>query len=436
MRYIIEGPYTARGEITISGAKNFSIKALAASLLQSGEIKYFNVPDNLDVHKTLGMLTQLGAHTEFDTITKTCTIHTKNAHNILEDSTHANMGIFLLGAALLHRFQHVRFPKNKGCPLGKRLDDFHIMAFEKFGAQCEFDEDGYTIRKYNSLKGCNISLPYPSVGATETILFLAVLADGVTTLHNAAIEPEIQALITMLTTMGAQIFYEEDRKLVIHGVDTLHADTHVQIHGDLLEACSWATLAAITKGEIIVNGVVPELIGSFLGIFNMMGGCVQRISETSLSFSKAEHFIAKNMMLETGVFPTLRTDLQPLLAALATTNKATTIIHETVYDNRVDYVDSFKQFGIDASNFDQCLGKECRFHHKNLKHCAIVNYAENISAPKYPITPRTIRNGMADILLACRAHGKTVIENVDVVERGYCNLFNKLHSVGINITRK
>ncbi len=439
MRYIINGPSVAQGDIRVSGAKNFSIKALAASILNDGITEFHNLPDNLDVHKTIGMLKYLGVNVVFDD-SKKCEISTKNIKNVLDDNSNANMIIFLLGAALIHKFDTVRIPKNKGCSLGRRADDFHIMSFEKFGVTCIENDDHYLLEKINnnssksSLKGAYIDLPYSSVGATETALFLAVYAEGMSVINNAAIEPEVGALITALNSMGAAIFFESDRKIIIRGVPRINKHVRIDIHGDLLEAATWGILAAVTQGEITVSGFIPELMGSFFGIFNLMGGKFERVGMDSVKFSRNLEFEGGNVLLETGVFPALRTDLQPMLAALATVNNSTTVIHETVYDKRIDYIEAFKKFGVKAEQFYDCFGNECRFHNKHL-HSAVINSAHDIDAPAEPIDAGTIRNGMAQIILACAANGKTVIENIEIVERGYCSLFDKLKSVGIDVLR-
>lgn len=432
MRYIINGPNVANGVVKISGAKNFSIKALVASVLNKGVTTYYNLPDNLDVHRTLGMLKYLGA--KIESSGSSCKIDTSEIKNILDDDSNANMIIFLIGASLLHRFNFVKIPKNKGCPLGMRLDDFHIMAFNKFGILCSEEEGYYLLEKKSDLQGAKITLPYPSVGATETAIFLGIYAKGITIIDNAAIEPEICALIASLVAMGGCIYFESDRRIVIHGIEQLANDCRMEIHGDLLEAATWGVLAAITDGEITVTDVIPELIGSFLGIFNLMGGKVERVGMSSLRFSRNKEHVRKNVLLESGVFPALRTDLQPLLAAMASMSESITMIHETVYNNRVDYIESFKKFGIIATGFTDCFGNECRFHDKYV-HSALVQKGQDLQAPKEPIPAMTIRNGMAEIILACASKGTTIIENVEVIERGYCNLFNKLKALNIDIQR-
>jgi UDP-N-acetylglucosamine 1-carboxyvinyltransferase len=433
VQYIITGPNVAKGTITVSGSKNFSIKALIAALLTKGKTFYNNVPNHGDVNLTLTMLRQLGCVITFNKEKKTCEIDSSEISSILP-SGNANMAMFLFGAALLHRFDRVQFPLNNGCNLGERLCDFHIDAFITFGAKYEATLDSTIIfSKTERLKSCSINLPYTSVGATETAIFLAVLAKGVTKIHNAAIEPEVQALVTALITMGAKIFFESDRTIVIHGVEQLESNQLIEIHGDLLEAATWATLAAASNGEILVKGFIPELIGSFLGQFVMLGGGMKRTSANSAIFYRAKE-VSGNFSFETGVFPALRTDLQPLLAALAAINKMSTVtIHETVYHTRVDCVNSFKNFNIDAYGFSNCLGSPCRFNNKSIHSVVIVTQDSEINAPSHNIEVTSIRNGMADVILACIANGTTTIDKIELVLRGYSDLFKKLMSIGIQI---
>ncbi len=437
MKYIIEGPARAVGSVKVSGAKNFSIKALAMSVLVKGKVYYKNIPNNLDVHKTLNMLKELGAIYEFNEIDKTCYVDTSNIKNSLE-SDHANMIMFLLGAGVIHFFDKVSFSKNKGCPLGDRAIDFHVKAFEDFGAEYFFDEEKslHVFTKKKDLQGCEIVLPFPSVGATETAIFLGVLSKGVTKIKNAAIEPEIQALVTALTTLGAIIYFEQDRTIIIHSVPYLKPKGVIEIHGDLLEAATWAILAAATNGSIEVSGFIPEMVGSFLGIFNLIGGSIQRIDEKTLLFSRSDNFYdCSNVLIETGVFPSLRTDLQPIIAALASLKYGSYFaVHETIYDNRVDYIDSFKKFGINGAYFENCFGSSCRFDNKSF-HSAVIYASHEIYAPTQPVVAKTIRNGIAEMILAFCAKGTTVIEQVEVVERGYCSLLEKLQSFSLNVKK-
>ena len=188
--------------------------------------------------------------------------------------------ILLLGA-LLHRFREVSVPLLGGCRIGARRVDFHLQALKKFGAVVKETEEGFTAEAPQGLKGTQIRLPYPSVGATETCLFLSVLAKGRTLISNAAIEPEIEDLMTMLQSMGAIIFRSAGRDIRVEGVPKLHG-TRMHILGDRIEAASWASLACATDGEIIVRGVRPEILSTFLSYFQQIGGGVMWVPGTMM----------------------------------------------------------------------------------------------------------------------------------------------------------
>ena len=433
MTYIIRGKNQAFGEVEVSGAKNFSIKALAATLLCEDTVTLHNIPNNLDIKKTASMIISAGGEVEINSKNFTCKANSESISGIVSDSSSANMSTFLIGAALIHKHDTIKFPKPNGCPLGARKLDFHIEAFKKFGAECHELNGYFVINKQDSLKGCEVELNYPSVGATETALFLGVKAKGTTIIKNAAIEPEIKALITALVSMGAKIHFTNDRTIKIEGVEKLEGKD-IFIHPDLIETATWATLAAVTNGEITVHNTIPEMIGSFLGVFTALGGGFERISPTSMKFFRKEK-INKPVFVETGTFPQLRTDLQPLIATLAATNNSHTIIHETVYNDRLEYISDFKDFGIKIEGLSECLGSECRFSNKGI-HSAIISGPNEIRSPKNPIEAKTIRSGMSAIILAAKSEGITIITNTEVIERGYCNLFEKLKKLSIKIEKQ
>ncbi|WP_342261786.1 UDP-N-acetylglucosamine 1-carboxyvinyltransferase [Alphaproteobacteria bacterium endosymbiont of Tiliacea citrago] len=429
--YKIIGGKAISGRIRLSGAKNFSIKALAASLLVRGESFFSNLPNNLDVQKTLEMLKSIGVQCDFNVEARECRVNTTNLKNILSDSSNTNMTTFLIASALLKYFDFISFPKMKGCNLGDRLTDFHVLAFNKFGISFYEEKDVYHIKKNKKMLGCEIELPYPSVGATETCLFLASISSGTSIIKNIAIEPEINALITLLIEMGVDVFYESDRSVRVIGDAVFNTISNGFIHGDYLEAATWAVLASITNGYIEVEGVIPELIGSFLGAYSMLGGEYKRISNDCIAFFKGKNF-RKSVFLETGVFPMLRTDLQPFLAVMAAlSNGTTTIIHETVYNNRLDYIEDFNKFGCDLVGFNECIGNKCRYS-CNYLHSVVIKGVKNIRSVK-EIKAKTVRSGMANLLLATVAKGETIISSIDIVERGYCSLFDKLKSIGVEI---
>ncbi|MEM7030086.1 MAG: UDP-N-acetylglucosamine 1-carboxyvinyltransferase, partial [Chloroflexota bacterium] len=253
--YHIEGGQPVTGEITCLGAKNFSTKAMVAALLGNTPTTLTNVPPIGDIQITRDMLAAIGvSFVEEDKDTLKIDPSTLNLSAVPFPDSGSNRVPILLLSALLHRFDEVSVPVLGGCQIGERKVDFHLTAIEKFGGIVEDTADGFVARCKGRLKGANIELTYPSVGATETCLYLAVLAEGRSTISNAAVEPEIFELITMLRAMGAIIFTSSGREIRIEGVPNLNG-TRMKILGDRIEAASWACLACASDGDITIHGL-------------------------------------------------------------------------------------------------------------------------------------------------------------------------------------
>ena len=261
LAYTIKGGQPVKGKIKCLGAKNFTTKAMVAALLGDTPTVLTNVPPIGDVTITKEMLTSIGVSVEF-TREGELTIDPSTMHISDVPIPHSGSNripILLLGT-LLHHFDKVSVPFVGGDQIGARTVDFHLDAIRQFGGKVHETPDGFIAERKGTLKGTHIKLPYPSVGATETCLYLGVLAEGRTTISNAAIEPEIFELITMLRTMGAIIFTSSGREIRIEGVKRL-TGTHMKVLGDRIEAASWACLACASDGEITVEGIRPETLG-------------------------------------------------------------------------------------------------------------------------------------------------------------------------------
>ncbi|NJN33711.1 MAG: hypothetical protein HC817_05105 [Saprospiraceae bacterium] len=260
MAYQIAGGTQLEGEITCFGAKNFTTKAMIAALLGSTPTKLTNVPPIGDVEITADMLRSLGVTVNWDKAQKIMHIDpstAKDAHVKQPHSGANRMPILMIGA-LLHRFDEVSVPMLGGCTIGARGVDFHLDAIQDYGAKIIEGTEGYIAQKLQRLKGTHFALKYPSVGATETCLFLSVLAKGTSIVKNVAIEPEIMEIVTMLRAMGAVIFTDSGREFRIEGVENLTGCT-MNCLGDRIETASWASLAAAVDGSIIVHGIRPEI---------------------------------------------------------------------------------------------------------------------------------------------------------------------------------
>ncbi|MDZ5762557.1 UDP-N-acetylglucosamine 1-carboxyvinyltransferase [Candidatus Cyrtobacter comes] len=432
--YVIQGGSPVRGQIRCMGAKNFATKAIVASCLGNSPTFLYNVPDIGDVDITKRLIAATGVTVsngdEFSLEIDPLTI--KHHITSFPDSRRNRLPILLLGV-LLHKFGKAEIPFVGGDKIGRRNVDFHIKAAEEFGATIQQKEDRF-IAHSDKLKGSKIKLPYPSVGATETSLFLSVLAEGKSVIENIAIEPEVIALITMLRSMGAIIFLDSNRCATIHGVKEL-SGTRTKIIGDRIEAASWASLACASDGEIEVIGVTPDLLGNFLSYYTQVGGGYDLSAKADyIKFYKKSDI--KPTIIETDVYPGFSTDWQQPFATLLTQAHGTSVIHETVYESRFKYLEALNKLNARTQLTSYCLGSlSCRYEGANHMHSALINGPTTLKASKEPITIPDIRAGLSYLIAAAIAHGETVLEDAEHIERGYGNLIDKLKDTNLNIKR-
>src|SRR5436309_14812520 len=312
--YRIEGGRPVVGEIKCLGAKNFVTKAMVAALLGDTPTTLTNVPPIGDVDITREMLTSIGVNVRSSTDgSLSIDPSSMNLSSVPTPHSGSNRIPILLLSALLHRFEKVAVPVLGGCHLGARTVDFHLEAIQQFGGRVEETATGYVAYRVEPLKGAHIKLPYPSVGATETCLYAGVLAEGRTIISNAAIEPEIFELITMLRSMGAIIFTSSGREIRIEGVKRL-TGTNMKAMGDRIEAASWACLACASDGDITVHGIRPDTLGNFLSYFQQVGGGVELVDANSIRFLRKEPL--RPAIIETDVYPGFSTDWQQPFAIL------------------------------------------------------------------------------------------------------------------------
>jgi UDP-N-acetylglucosamine 1-carboxyvinyltransferase len=431
--YEITGGDPVCGSIRALGAKNFVTKAMVAALLGDSPTTLTNVPPIGDVDITAQMLRAVGVLVDYpDECHMRIDAQGLAAGDVpLPHSGSNRIPILLLGA-LLHRFDQVAVPLVGGCMIGKRAVDFHLRALEAFGARVECSEAGYLAQRKRTLRGADIRLPYPSVGATETCLYLGSLAQGRSVIRNAASEPEIMELITMLRGMGAIIFTRPGREIVIEGVESLRG-TKMEVLGDRIEAASWACLAAASEGEIIVEGARPDSLGNFLSYFAKAGGGFELEGPQTMRFFRRRRL--SPCVLETDVFPGFSTDWQQPFAVVLTQADGVSVLHETVYEHRLGYLSVLDQLGAMTQVYDTCLGGgPCRFNSSAWPHSAIIHGPSDLRAVG-TITVPDLRAGLAYIIAAVVAKGRTELRGADFVERGYGNVVPRLRAMGVDIER-
>lgn len=431
--YRIEGGYPVSGEIRCLGAKNFATKAMVAALLGDTPTKLTNVPAIGDVDITAELLTSIGVTVErTDSSQLLINPTSMRTSNVPVPHSGSNRLPILLLGVLLHRFKTVSVPIVGGCKIGARAVDFHLDAIRAFGGIVDENDDGYVARRVKPLHGTQIDLPYPSVGATETCLFLSVLAEGRTVISNAAIEPEIMELITMLRAMGAIIFTSPGREIRVEGVSRL-SGTQIEVLGDRIEAASWASLACASDGEVTVHGIRPDTLGNFLSYYRQIGGGFDLVGAESMRFFRKSSL--RPAVIETDVYPGFSTDWQQPFAILLTQASGISIIHETVYEKRFGYLKDLEALGAKAQITTHCLGAEsCRFRDKNYEHSAIIMGPTPLTAVETMTIP-DLRAGLAYVIAAAIARGVSTIHGVDFLERGYGNIVPRLASMNLKIER-
>lgn len=433
--YDIKGGSPITGRINCMGAKNLATKAMVASLLSSEPTILWNVPNIGDVEITKDLLVSSGITIDWERNNGRMLINPKiiASSEVYLSGNKSNRIPILLLSVLLHRKGEGAVPAVGGDLIGKRNVDYHIKALEMFGATVMHQEKKYVAKSPAGLKSCHIKLPYPSVGATETCIFLSVLAQGTSVIKNVAIEPEIIELITMLRSMGAIIFLSDHRELTICGVRALEG-TDFFIIGDRIEAASWACLACASNGQIQVSGIRASLLGNFLSYFTRIGGGFKLINHNTILFFRKNNL--ESTEIETDVFPGFSTDLQQSFATLLTQCKGISVIHETVYEKRFDYLLTLNKLGANTEIVSACLGStRCRYYGMDHKHSALIKGNTRLKAITEEVLVPDIRAGLSYLIAAVLSKGDTRLAAADHIERGYGNLEEKLKNTNIGLKR-
>lgn len=434
----VHGNGKLKGEIKAAGAKNAMTKLLVASLLSDKKCIFTNVPDIGDVQITVNLCKEIGAEVEWDRekgILEIITRELKTTY-IPQRFCGANRIPILMAGALLGRTdEDIIIPTVGGDAIGNRPIDFHVEALTKLGASVEYremkKEGAYLTHAHNGLTGNYIPLPYPSVGATENAILAAVRAKGNTVITNAAIEPEIVDLILFLQKLGAHITIDVDRKIRITGTTVSHEVEHTVL-SDRIESASFGMAAIATKGEIFVRGAQHLHMITFLNKLRELGAGFSVKNDGIFFFYQGP--LKGGVHIETDVHPGFMTDWQQPYGVLLTQANGSSVIHETVYENRFGYTQTLKQMGAEIDLFTQCLGsKGCRFTNHSYAHSIIVRGETPLQGCDIHIPD--LRAGFAYVMAALIASGESTINGMRFLDRGYENLVPKLQALGANITR-
>jgi UDP-N-acetylglucosamine 1-carboxyvinyltransferase len=425
----IRGGKPLIGRIEVRGAKNLVTKAMVASLLADTPSVLKDVPRISDVRIVTDMLEAYGVSVRE---TESGVLHL-DPSNVLKAHFHeidalagsSRIPILFCGP-LLHRLGEALIPDLGGCRIGDRPIDFHMDALRAFGAVVDKSYEGIRLTAPDGLKGADIELPYPSVGATEQVLLTAVLAEGVTELKNAAIEPEIHDLIAVLQKMGAIINVEPNRVIFIEGVEKLSGFDHRALF-DRNEAASWASAALATGGDIFVENARQQELMTFLNIFRKVGGAFD-IREDGIRFYHPGGAL-KPVVVETDVHPGFMTDWQqPLIVAL-TKAEGRSVVHETVYENRFGFTDALVEMGADIEVHKEGLESVTRrVPRRPLEQAAVINGPTPLHGADIEIPD--LRGGFSHLIAALTAEGESTVTNIGIISRGYEHFIDKLRLLG------
>ena len=415
------------GDVEVRGSKNAVTKHLVAAMMGGRPSTIRNAPEVGDVDITSQILESLGVGVERDG--PVITVHPTASPQPMvpvEFSGLNRIPILLLGP-LLNLVGEAFVPLVGGDQIGRRPVDFHVAVLTALGAEVEVRDDGVAA-KAGRLRGAKIELPYPSVGATESVLLSAVLAEGKTVLKGAATEPEVTELALFLQRMGASIELQPDRRIVIEGVERLDGAS-TTLEGDRIEAWSYLCAGVVTGGEVRVVGCRQDRLVTAINVLHRMGARVEVTDEwTTASAVGGLHPVA----VSTDTHPGFMTDWQTPLMVLLSQADGMSVLHETVFENRLVYVPALQQMGVEVELFSSCLGgPACRFHETNNLHSAVV---KGVSALRgADVNVPDVRAGFSSVIAAAAADGPSTLRGIHHLERGYHRPAEQLMSLGLDL---
>ena len=397
-----------KGSINIDGAKNAVLPIIAATLLANDKCVLKSVPNLRDVHVISDLLRHLGAKVEYKDNTLTVDSSTINTYEAPYELVKKMRASFLVMGPLLARFNHTKISMPGGCAIGTRPIDLHLKGFKALGAKVNIDH-GFVEAKTDHLKGSKLYLDFPSVGATQNIMMAAVLADGVTTIENAAEEPEIVDLANFLNEMGASVRGAGTNTVKITGVKKLKGTEHTIIP-DRIEASTYMVAAAMTKGDVVLNNVIIDHLKPVIAKLTEAGA---KVIEGENSIRVIGPKKIRPIDVKTLPHPGFPTDVEAQFMAMLTVADGTGVVIETVFENRFMHVTEFNRMGA------------------NIKidgRSAVVNGVDSLIGAD--VTATDLRAGAALILCGLIADGITNINEIYHIQRGYVDIDKKFRALG------
>lgn len=411
--FLVTGGARLVGSVMVDGAKNSVLKLMSAALLAEGTTVLHNVPDISDVAYMVKVLEGLGCSAHVDGGRVEITTPAVISPDADIDAVRQFRASVCVLGPLTARCHRAVVALPGGDAIGNRPLDMHQSGLEKMGAVTRI-EHGCVVAEAESLHGAEISLDFPSVGATENILTAAVLAEGETVLDNAAREPEIVDLCLMLRDMGAEIDGEGTNTITVRGVEKLHPVEH-RVVGDRIVAGTWAYAAAMTRGDITVGGIDPANLHLVLEKLKLAGA---KVETYPTGFRVVQEYRATAVDYQTLPFPGFPTDLQPMAIALCTVSEGMSVITENIFESRFRFVDEMTRLGADTT---------IDGHHVVVRGREELSYA--------PVWSSDIRAGAGLVLAGLCADGVTQVNDIHHIDRGYPGFVENLCRLGAQVER-
>ena len=433
-KFIVEGGHSLSGEIRPQGAKNEALEVISAVLLTKSEVRISNVPEILDVKNLIVLLQGMGVKVEklskgeYSFCAKDIDPSYIRSAEFVSACARLRGSVMVVGP-LLARFGSAYFAKPGGDKIGRRRVDTHIDGFCKLGASLTYEHEkrAFLLEAPQGLKGCYMLLDEASVTGTANIVMASVLADGVTTIYNAACEPYVQQLCRLLTAMGAKIEGIGSNLLTITGVKELGGASHT-ILPDMIEVGSFIGLAAITSSTLTIKDVSMQDLGIIPECFRRMGVKVEQSGNDIIvpkqDSYEIESFVDGSIMtISDAPWPGLTPDLLSVMLVVATQCKGSVLIHQKMFESRLFFVDKLIDMGAQIILCDP-------------HRAVVIGHDHAIKLRANRMTSPDIRAGIAMLLAAMSAKGESQSENIEQIDRGYENIEERLNALGAHIVRQ
>ena len=431
--FIIEGGHALKGTIIPQGAKNEALQIICATLLTDKQVRISNIPNILDINNLIQLLIDMGVKVEkhaegdFSFTAETINLDYLNTPEFLSRCSSLRGSVLLVGP-LLARFGKAFIAKPGGDKIGRRRLDTHFIGLQKLGAKFNYDDTtGCFEVKANKLVGTYMLLDEASVTGTANIIMAAVLAEGKTTIYNAACEPYIQQLCKLLKQMGAKISGIGSNLLYIEGVETLESATH-RILPDMIEIGSFIGMAAMVGDGITIKDVAYDQLGIIPEAFQRLGITMERQGD-DIYIPRQEHYTIDSfidgsfMTLADAPWPGLTPDLLSVLLVVATQAKGSVLIHQKMFESRLFFVDKLIDMGAQIILCDP-------------HRAVVIGHDKQLQLKARRMSSPDIRAGIALLIAALSANGTSRIENIHQIDRGYENIEHRLQSLGAKIYRE